>query len=61
MRHAQILHNVGVTDLAEEAVLLLKQGAVTWPAGVHQDGVEELSFIHAQDFFEHQIIILLAV
>ena len=41
VRHAQILHNVGVADLAEEAALLLEHGAVPGPAGVHQDGVEQ--------------------
>ena len=41
MRHSQILHDVGVADLAEEAALLFEQGAVSGPAGVHKDGVEE--------------------
>ena len=41
VRHAQILHDVGVADLAEEAALLLEHGAVPGLAGVHQDGVEE--------------------
>ena len=41
MRHAQILHYVGVADLTEEAALLLEHGAVPGPAGVHQGGVEE--------------------
>ena len=34
VRHAQILHDVGVAGLTEEAALLLEQGAVLGPAGV---------------------------
>ena len=36
--HPQILHDVGVAHLAEEAALLLEHSAVP---GVHQDGVED--------------------
>ena len=35
VRHAQILHDVGVADLAEEAALLLEHGAVPGITGVH--------------------------
>ena len=35
VRHAQILHDVGVADLAEEAALLLEHGAVPGITGIH--------------------------
>ena len=41
LRYAQILHYVGVSDLAEEATLLLEPCPIPGVVGVHQDGVEE--------------------
>ena len=39
--HAQILHNVGVSDLAEEAALLLEQGAIPGSRRVDDGRMEE--------------------
>jgi len=41
VRYAQILHYVRVSDLAEEATLLLEPCPVPGVVGVHQDEVEE--------------------
>ena len=41
LRYAQILHYVGMSDLAEQATLLLEPCPVPGVVGVHQDGVEE--------------------
>ena len=41
LRYTQILHYVGMSDLAEEATLLLEPCPVPGVVGVHQDGVEE--------------------
>ena len=42
VHHAQILYDVGVADLAKEAALLLKHGAVPGVVGIHYGRVEEL-------------------
>ena len=39
--HAQILHNVWVADLAEEAALLLEQGAILGSGRVDDGRMEE--------------------
>ena len=41
LRHAQILHNVGVADLAEKAALLLEQGAIPVSGRVDDGRMEE--------------------
>ena len=41
LRHAQILHNVRVADLAEEAALLLEQGAIPGSGRVDDGRMEK--------------------
>ena len=51
LRHAQILDDVRMVDLAEEATLSLEQDAVPWPSRVYDVRVEE--FGRAGQLSEH--------